>query len=462
MDIIQLLQEKYHASPYMQQKLNQYIQQLPSMMSSLEQEYKQKCLRKEQLQKAKDTFLTSFMAEHLYYYIPQTELYLEYNQEHYTIISEDDIAHEIMQNIRNYKLLMHWKFKIMVQLFKRIKDQSIASVLPSFYTETNVMYTLTPYFKTPTHLKYLLCLLGEALINKKETLTHFMDISYKPLLQAMSQQVYTITNKTFDIIKYKYYDHKYDKCRVITGTCLPSIPKWKILDIIMLGVRYASLHQSTDGFLEQCDEPFISSVMLLTYYTPAGLIQYFLQEYTMESEQSLSFKDIYFLWRTFLRNHSLPFVISQPNVKSLLTDLHVYHTITDMCPKITSKYNPSWIQFKHFWDKYMLPTEDDDHIYDLHEILHLYHLKTDKQYHITEQVMQDILSFEYPHVIISPHIFNMVCTLWNKPNDIDAAMTAYRYQEDSKDLDKMYTFYTQYKKNELMVSYSYFQRYLQP
>jgi hypothetical protein len=133
-----------------------------------------------------------------------------------------------------------------------------------------------------------------------------------------------------------------------------------------------------------------------------------------------------------------------------------------MCPKITSKYNPSWIQFKHFWDKYMLPTEDDDHIYDLHEILHLYHLKTDKQYHITEQVMQDILSFEYPHVIISPHIFNMVCTLWNKPNDIDAAMTAYRYQEDSKDLDKMYTFYTQYKKNELMVSYSYFQRYLQP
>ena len=39
-----MLQEKYHASPYMQQKLNQYIQQLPSMMSSLEQEYKQKAL----------------------------------------------------------------------------------------------------------------------------------------------------------------------------------------------------------------------------------------------------------------------------------------------------------------------------------------------------------------------------------------------------------------------------------
>ena len=462
MDILLSTQEKYKSNPYMTHKLEQYVQQIPMVMKTIEDDYIKKCKRQQELREIKDMFLFLFMSTHSYYYIPQTEIYVGYDQLNYQIVSEDDIAHEIMEKIRENKTILNWKFKMMSQIFKHIKELPISNAVPTSSTETSVFLSLSTYFKTECHVRYVLILLGDLLLNKKDNLIYFMDPSYKSFIQQISQQVYAMTNKTFDIIKYKYYDHKYEQCRIITGVCPSTLPKLNILNIITVAIHLSQQYQTAEQLLDNLDPAFVKSVNCLKNKTPTGLVQYFLKDCTTSSTQSLSFKDIYFLWRTFLKTHTLPFVISQSNMKVQLTEMGIYDPVTDTCPNITSKFNSSWIHFKHFWDKYMTVTDDDDHMYDLTEIVQMYHSKTEKQYYITEEVLKEILEFEYPNIMVTNRqVFNVTCSLWNKPEDIDTTMTIYRYQDEHpEDINVMYDFYRGHKKNTFEVSRSYFQRYL--
>ena len=60
MNIIDSLRDKYKAHEYMKQKVEDYVANLPVLMSSLEEEYDKKQQKKQALLEKREEFITFF------------------------------------------------------------------------------------------------------------------------------------------------------------------------------------------------------------------------------------------------------------------------------------------------------------------------------------------------------------------------------------------------------------------
>ena len=122
-NIIDDLKNKYKNDPFMKYKLESYIKNLPILMSNIEEQYKKKNRIKQQFIENKSIFINKFLNENLFFYIPQTELFIHYDYDKYQHISEDNILHLIIKTINNYEPdLQHSKFKIQSSIIKIIKE----------------------------------------------------------------------------------------------------------------------------------------------------------------------------------------------------------------------------------------------------------------------------------------------------------------------------------------------------
>jgi hypothetical protein len=103
----------------MKQKVEDYVTNLPVLMASLEEDYDKKQQKKQALLDKREEFITFFFSQYSFFYIPQTEVFVEYTDE-YKIIHEDTILHLICSLLD--KSLLSSKTKIISILLKRIKE----------------------------------------------------------------------------------------------------------------------------------------------------------------------------------------------------------------------------------------------------------------------------------------------------------------------------------------------------
>ena len=436
MNIIDELRDKYKHHVYMRQKVEDYVSNLPELMTTLEEEYEKKQQKKQALNEKREEFITFFLSQYSFFYIPQTEVFVEYTDE-YKIVHEDTILHLICSLLD--KSLMSSKTKIISILIKRIKENLF---LQTTNTHTSKMIrNILPFPKEIA--SYFLAILGDVLLGKNECV-FYIDVSYKPLLKSIHQSFCFLLHKSLDVFKHKYYDHTYDLCRVIPGICKDCITL-PPLDLIIASVTYSTQYGNSDGFLKQKS---IDHVLLLKQNTPETLVDMFLESYTTKGG-TMVYKDVYFLWKTFLRSHFLPFVISQQNFKTILQQAGICEG--DVC-QLTTTMQTNLLKFKHFWDKYMVA--DEEYSYELQEIVDVFQ----KQERTTLSIdsMKEVLSVEYPSVMIEGNtILYYKCMIWNKNVDIDMAMN-FCTQEDK------YSFYEQYTKthHKKCVTKEYFEKYL--
>ncbi len=187
---------------------------------------------------------------------------------------------------------------------------------------------------------------------------------------------------------------------------------------------------------------------MLKQNTPESLVQLFLELYTTKGG-TMPYKDVYFLWKTFLRSKYLPFVVSQQNFKAILQQLGLCEG--DVC-HLTTTMQTNLLKFKHFWDTYMVP--DEEYSYDLQEVVDVF--QKQERTTLTIDSMKEVLSVEYPSVMIDgTTVMYYKCTIWNKNIDIDMAMDICT-QEDK------YSFYEQYTKinHKKCATKEYFEKYL--
>ena len=109
MNIIEELRDKYKHHVYMRQKVEDYVSNLPELMATLEEEYERKQQKKQALNEKREEFITFFLNQYSFFYIPQTEVFVEYTDE-YKIVHEDTILHLICSLLD--KSLMSSKTKI--------------------------------------------------------------------------------------------------------------------------------------------------------------------------------------------------------------------------------------------------------------------------------------------------------------------------------------------------------------
>ena len=86
-NIVENLEKKYETNPFMKYKLESYIKNLPILMYNVEEQYKKKDKLKKKLNENKNVFIEKFLTENLFFYIPQTEIFIHYYNNNYIIIN---------------------------------------------------------------------------------------------------------------------------------------------------------------------------------------------------------------------------------------------------------------------------------------------------------------------------------------------------------------------------------------
>lgn len=475
--IVKNLFDKYKSNTYMKNKLENYINNLPVILDNIESDYEKRTINKEILNKNKETFITEFLEENIFLYIPQTEIFIFYDNISYSTISEDDILHLIIDTInKNKPNLQSCKFKIKTNIIKQIKETSISSSIPESITIQTVLNFFYPnIFKTKNEVKYFLTILGDNILNKKDNLIYLIDISFKSLIQQLSQQLFLYLNKnTTDNFKFKYSDHKFESCRIlqlVNNTFDINFIKQNILNIITVSCYYSKRYISSDGFIEQSNDNLLKkSVLILKQNTPIALINKFLSEYTVKNDSSnMQFKDLYFIWKQYLKKYKLPHVVSIGNFKSFLAELNIYNAQTDSCNNIKSKYHSEWMHFEQFWNTNIIYNENDDNNYEIGELITLFHdwcnsmsISTT----INEEELIEILLWKNPnlHIEDNKYVYNITCKLWDKTTSIDIALHSMKEQNLNLNNLNAYKFYCKFintnYKGKYIVSKLFFDKYI--
>lgn len=454
MDVITDLRTKYANNSVLLQKLETYLANLPAMLQAAEEEQVQREIRRAEASKKRTAFTDYFLQANPFFYVPQTETYVQYIEHAFSVVSEDDITHLILKHVNVDRTLVRWKYKIKIQIFKRIKETGLLDSEPDPVTVRLVVRTLSPaVFTSKTIASYFLTVLGD-LLRGKRGITYFLDSSFKPFIHVLGDHVATTLNKHItDDFKFKYIAQPFSTCRVIPGKVTDRPLKLNVLSIAAVAAHYSRC-KSGDEFLESCDRDFASMVRGLKNETPASLVSLFLDEHTVEGTGSLRFKDLFFLWRVFLRDRSMPNVVSSINLKHILTESGVMD-VTEMCVGRVPRQAPAVLNFKYFWETYV--TEDEANEFEVSELTELYNAWCEGRHlHLTEQACSEWLA---PKLVEGKA--RVKCSFWDKRSDIENAVDAFRNTtEYSDDEELKYAFYCTYTKrfSKMLVTREYFNK----
>ena len=442
---IEELKLKYRENEFMLNKLDTYIARLPLLMQSIEEDHVKKASLRHETQQKKDEFVLEFLKTHSFYYISSSETYIRRLND-WKIVREDDIVHEINREIP--KELMMSRYKLIQTILKKIRETPIYSVSTP-YSATMVIHKI-PMKKE--YAKFFLTVIGDTLLNKKINEVYYIDVSYKPFLKHIHQQVYLLTNKSIcDVFKYKYHDHRYENCRILHGKCTP-FSECCMFEFIIAAVHLSTKYGSSETYIHHPESIIQQDVLFLTKHTPETLIQHFMDTHTsVTPDKHMSYKDMFFLWQIFLKQKGLPFVISHQNFKTLLTSMGKCEN--DICMNCSPSVQADILKVKHFWENHIRYDENE---YDLHELVQIY--TTHERAPLTIETLKDIVQLEYPSVPIhGDKIANISCSLWNKTDDLDTIKEICKHK-GIIDRQLMYNFYATYPF-KYHVSKEYFEQY---
>jgi len=487
---LDILIQKYHDNEYMSARLLNYMEHLlPSALEGELNTHLQREERKQNLSNNRDEFVSRFLHKNNYYFSTQTELFLNYDGVHFVIYSEDDILHQILSTITHEQDLMPWKHKIKINILKQIREKSPLNAIPESATIQYVIDSLHPaIFSTKNHAKYFLTIIGDCILGNKEAsaLVYIAPPACKELLREIGNQCYTYfgLSNIFNTIKFKYYDHNYEQCRLIPinkhtnkSKSLP-IPQpllKHMLDVLCVSAHYSSRYGSADKFLEQCSEPLlIDHALVLHKNTPVTIVDKFFEKSIKYCPGSkINSKNMIFLWKKFLEEKELPNIVFYENLKTLFKKKWAFSEEEDSFLDATSIYLPLVATFNKFWETTIVSEDDEDSGYDLEvdELSSLFKKWTRwTSIVISDSMLIELIKHFYPDVTIvdDKYILNIKCNLWDKRKEIIDSLELYKNkiktnessENVTKSLYEAYEFYSadNREKSKHVASKQYFEK----
>ena len=474
--VVKCLCEKYAEDEFMLGKLTAHIAQLPAVMDAANQVRDDKEQRKKTLLTASDDFIEQFLNESpQYYYNPSVELFFVYDADaecNYSVINEDDILHPILTKISCNRELMPWKYKIKNQVLRRIKDRDLLSSIPESQTIQRALNMLCPaLFRTRDCAKYFLTVLGDVLL-KKTVLISDIAISdsaisdsaisdvagvepiyiatpkARQFIKGLSQECSTMFGTSLlSAFKFKFYEYAFSECRLLDMNDVAmdafSPPfKHRLIDIFCVAAHYSQRYDNAESFLnKQCKDTVTHHrVLYLKHHAEDQLIAKFVAtcEPSPQSNMSISWKNMMYLWKVFLEEERIPNVFFAHALKArLMQHLPNYSETSDSFLQLTSKHLPLVARFKDFWTQTIAVNPNDEDELEIDEFTMLF-----KQHHHQQlqQVAQPspqlqshnhndatflgLIRHFYPDVVIEndKHLMHVSCALWDKRGDVLAAI----------------------------------------
>jgi len=530
--VIREVYSKYETDEYMTERTHNYIcNQLPIFLENIKTTHENNVNRMEEMKLEKDMFITNFLSNNQYFYVQSTEKFFFYDGIHYQVINEDDIIHNVLSSISRDGNLMSWKQLTKKHIMKRIKENNLLKSIPESETIQRVLNELIPnIFANKAEAKYFLTILGDNIFKKNQDVIHFIDNNAKPFITEINNICQFLINTNLSqSFKYKYHDnHEYTHCRLVKinpqikceNIWIPILNN-AILDMICVACHYSIRYANSDDFVVKYsnDSELNSSAFYLKDIQPVDMVVKFISEYLQITNASnniknimdsqilldkdnqaakmratqITWKNMQYLWRKFLYAKSLPGIMFQQTLKSILMDKlsNYYKEELDSFVGICSEHLPVIQQFLQFWGE-TVTIDETEMDFEIEELIVLFkqwcQLKNDIPNSLSDKQILDLIAYYYPDIEIEKdkYICKIRCSLWDKQLDIQVALDNMKntvrmkyyvkyggienYERMSTPLNGMnisiYDAYNYYCKffstvnNKLIVSKSYFEKYV--
>ena len=506
---ISSLLEKYKDNKYMIQRLkNHIITYLPNTLENEFKNYEERINRNTYLTNEQQLFIQVFLSKNKYFYLPNNNLFYEYDGQKYLIIKEDDIIHKLLSSISKERVLLDWKHKTKASIIKQIKERSLFHSIPETDTIQNVLNVLYPgFFSSKNAAKYFLTIIGDNILKKHSNNIILVSPKMKQIVNELDNVALSSIgfNNTTNNFMTKYHEnHSYENCRLIKINEIFSIDVWRELlkkiglDLLCVAAHYSKRYETADQFIEnKSDEDLTSYVYYLKNTNPNNIVVDFCNKYIIESnsECKMEWKNLHFVWKQFLSSCNLPNVIYSNTLKNILKEKYIYDNDDDSFMGITSKYLPVHSDFIKFWENTITIQISENDTYtnavvnNIHPLLFDNEIEIDelcslfkywsKQHpsqlmsngHISEENILKILKHFFPmvEIIEDKFVINVCCNLWNKMNDINSSFEYIKEQIKIEhklaliSFDDAYNYYYKFcnlKSLNFIVSKRYFEKYL--
>jgi hypothetical protein len=322
----------------MKQKIHHYIKNiLPGTCENACQQRKDREERKNTLEEKSDEFIEEFLAKTRFFYYSQTDLFFTYSDEKmYEVVKEDNIQHLILTTITSkFPELMPWKYKIKIQLMKRIRENSVLKSIPESETIQDTIQLLVPsLFSTKDAAKYFLTVIGDILHKKKSYYYFIHSKTLTPLFKELSQECYKFFGiNLLNHFKFKYYEHSSEDCRLIqmreispSSMLFNFIDLDRLINLFCVASHYSTRYVCGDSYLENyCnDYSVINYALYLKNSKSIEILKQFINATTEEcSGYHISWKNMLYLWKVFIEDENIPSVFFNHSLKQmLLTQSH--------------------------------------------------------------------------------------------------------------------------------------------
>ena len=404
--------------------------------------------------------LNTFFTNNTIYYIATSELYVQYKDNSYSILTENDILSLILQNIYSYELQTNVKQQIKNKIHKKIKNNTIYKNIPNSLTLQNIFSYLHPnLFSSKSYAKYFIITLGD-IIMKKTDLFYFIEPSMKPFIKTINKYVtlYFHSINLGNHYKFKYCGHPVEKSRIIktSNFNLEYLKQTEdfFINLICVSFHYSNRFTSGDVFLDDITNRSLKyDVLWMNNHTKQDIVHSFINEYIyIKYGTNINEKDMLFLWKLYIKQNRIFNFFQKNEIREQIANILTYNYPYYM--NVNSLFLPYVEQFKSFWGKYIF---EDNSEFEIGEFLKLFMENTKCKYEINEEIVKDLIKYYYPSTSMDEkNIYRIGCVLWNKKKHIDDFLE----KNTCPDINVLYNLYTEYYKNTHTVSKQYFIDYV--
>ena len=489
--IIDNLHVKYSNNEYVIGRMENYIVNiLPNLLETANVNNNERNKRKLDLSSKSTDYINNFMLTNKYYYCPQNELFMLYDNTHYISCSEDDIQYKILSGISsdNSGELISWKHKIKIGIIKLIRERSPLHSIPESATIQFVLNLFYPIiFQSRNHVKYFLTVIGDILCGKNEN-TYICSTSLKKIINELHIQnnTYFENVNLVNNIKYKYHSYEFNKTRIlyinkqVHQIDIPHNFSKYVVDILSVATHYSSRYTSSDKFLEQCNEKqLVEHSLYFKINTINSILTLFINKYIESCDKStISNKNMLFVWKKYLNEEKLPNMLLNEELINKLKTILPYDEDNKSFVGVTSKIIPVVAEFIDFWETTIVEEITTGNIineYEIDEISVMFKRWSSKKLNDVEDgFILELIRHLYVnvdgniHIDDDKYIVNIKSLLWDKSQEVIESLTLFKdeYSQEItqdttyniKSLSDAYAFYVLYKESDLIISKRYFDK----
>ena len=322
------------------------------------------------------------------------------------------------------------------------------------------------------------------ILKKNKTLVYFVDPRYKLFINSILESCYFLFHNTIspiDSFKYRYHEHKYSHCRLLHFDKFPPLKEYwtnflksHILDIIVVSCHYSTRFTDSDHYiLQYCSDPSIQEYTLyLKNKDEDTIVNDFITSYISigaNSNLTITWDNMYFLWKEYLKGQHFPNIIFKENLKINLSKKLNFNIKNNCFYNISSKHLTYVQFFSSFWTQTIIDVSDNN--FEIGELCLMYKNWLKKNYpkekYLREDKLLAIIQYFYPKYMIkdNKYISNISSILWDKKKDIKSALLSIKKLNiiGAHSFYQIYEFYCKYAKQvslDYIVSKQYFEKEL--